>query len=514
MTPERFLAFDLGAESGRAVVGTLDGGALAIEEIHRFPNRPVRVLDTLYWDALALYANLIEGMRIYSGRFGPHAASIGIDTWGVDFGLLARDGSLLQNPVCHRDRRTEGVLPELQRRLPLKELYQLTGLPFSPVHTICQLLALRLQDSPVLAPADRFLMMPDLLAYMLTGEKVCERTNACSTQVYDPGQRCWSKPILQAIGISPAIMPELVDPGTTIGAVLGSVARDAGLEPCPVVAPCTHDTASAVAAVPGSGEDWAFLSSGTWSVLGALSGGLVNSDAAFQAGLCNELTLHAPFLCKNIMGLWLLQQARAAWEKAGQRYSYRELVELARQAPSSSAALIDPGDACFLAPLNMHQAICDYARRTGQRPPEDPGAVVRSILESLALCYRRWLRKLEEVLGRRFRVLHIVGGGSLNTLLCQFTADATGLPVLAGPMEATVAGNLLVQTVACGRLESSESIRQVVRRSTQIMEYRPNGSAMWDDRYAAYLRIAGRRADPQATSSSSAAASSAPATTA
>jgi rhamnulokinase len=490
VTPERFLAFDLGAESGRAVVGTLDGGALAIEEIHRFANRPVRVLDTLYWDVVALYANLIEGMRIYSGRFGPQVASIGIDTWGVDFGLLARDGSLLQNPVCYRDRRTEGVLPELQRRLPLNELYQLTGLPFSPVHTICQLLALRLQGSPVLAPADRFLMMPDLLAYMLTGEKVCERTNACSTQVYDPRQGCWSEPILQAIGIPRTIMPELVDPGTTLGEVLGSVARDAGLKPCPVVAPCTHDTASAVAAVPGSGEDWAFLSSGTWSVVGALSNGLVSSDAAFQAGLCNELTQGAPFLCKNIMGLWLLQQARAVWEKKGQRYSYQELVELARQS-RSDAALIDPDDAGFLAPPDMHQAICDFARRTGQRPPEDPGAAARSILESLALCYRHWLRKLEEVLGRRFRVLHIVGGGSLNTLLCQFTADATGLPVLAGPMEATVAGNLLVQAVARGRLESSESIRQVVRRSTQIVEYRPGGTAMWDDRYAAYLRIIG-----------------------
>ncbi len=490
MSPERFLAFDLGAESGRAVAGTLHDGALTTEEIHRFPNRPVRVLGTLHWDVLALYANLIEGMRIYAGRFGPQVASIGIDTWGVDFGLLARDGSLLQNPVSYRDRRTEGMLPEIQRRVPLRELYQLTGLPFSPVHTICQLLALRLQNSVILEQAAGFLMMPDLLAYFLTGEKRCERTNACSTQIYEPKQRCWSETILQAIEMPRAVLPELVDPGTVLGEVLSTVAHDTGLKPCRVVAPCSHDTASAVAAVPGTGEDWAFLSSGTWSVLGALSDGLVSSDAAFQAGFCNELTLHRPFLCKNIMGLWLLQQARASWEMAGQSYSYQELVELARQAPRDGV-LINPDDACFLAPSDMNQTICDYARRTGQRPPQDPAQVSRSILESLALCYRHWLRKLETALERQFRVLHIVGGGSLNTLLCQYTANATGIPVLAGPMEATVAGNLLVQAWACGRLESHESIRQVVRRSTPIVEYQPGDTASWENRYAAYLRIVG-----------------------
>jgi rhamnulokinase len=257
-----------------------------------------------------------------------------------------------------------------------------------------------------------------------------------------------------------------------------------------VVAPCTHDTASAVAAVPGTGEDWAFLSSGTWSVLGALNDGMVTSDAAFQAGFCNELTVDGPFLCKNIMGLWLVQQARAIWEKAGQGYSYQEFVELARQAPRNGA-LIDADDVCFLAPSDMNQTICDYAKRTGQQPPQDAAGMARSILESLALCYRHWLRKLEELLERQFRILHIVGGGSLNTLLCQYTADATGIPVLAGPVEAAVAGNLLVQALACGRLESPEAIRQVVRRSTRVAEYQPRETAAWANRYAAYLRIIG-----------------------
>ncbi|MEN6536762.1 MAG: FGGY family carbohydrate kinase, partial [Bryobacteraceae bacterium] len=322
MTPERFLAFDLGAESGRVVAGRLRDGVLTTEEIHRFPNRPVRVLGTLYWDALALYGNIVEGMRIYGRNYGPSVASIGIDTWGVDFGLLARDGSLLQNPVCYRDHRTDGTLAEVERRVRLPDLFRTTGIALSHIQTLCQMAAMRRAGSPALEKAATFLMMADLFGYFLTGVKACERTNAATTQIYSPAERRWAESILQIVEAPLSSMPELVDPGTTLGEMLSSVANDTGLSPCPVVAPCTHDTASAVAAVPGAGRDWAFLSSGTWSILGALSDSLITSDAAFQSGICNELTLDGPFLCKNIMGLWLLQQARAGWEKAGQSYSY------------------------------------------------------------------------------------------------------------------------------------------------------------------------------------------------
>ncbi len=478
------------------MVGTLCDGVLMTEEIHRFPNKPVRVLGTLYWDVLALYGNIVEGMRIYGRKYGSSVASIGIDTWGVDFGLLAHDGTLLENPVCYRDQRTDGILAEVERRVRLPDLFRRTGRVLSPIQTLCQMAAMRRAGSPTLEKAATFLMMPDLFAYFLTGVKACERTNATTTQIFDPTKRRWSETILQTIEMPQAFMPELVDPGTMLGEVLSTVAYDVGLRPCPVIAPCTHDTASAVAAVPGIGKDWAFLSSGTWSILGALSDELVTSDSAFQSGMCNELTLGSPFLCKNILGLGLLQQARACWEKTGQDYSYQELVELARQAPEN-CALIDPGDICFLSTPDMNQTICDYSKRTGQRPPQDPARVARSILESLALCNRHWLHKLEEMLGRRFRVLHIVGGGSSNTLLCQYTADATGIPVLAGPREAAVAGNLLVQALTCGRLESAESIRQVVRRSSQMVEYRPGDTAVWDDRYEVYRRILGAARVPR-----------------
>jgi rhamnulokinase len=334
-------------------------------------------------------------------------------------------------------------------------------------------------------------MMPDLLAYYLGGARQCERTNAVNTQLYDLRRGAWSEEILRAFDLSPSILPDLVDPGTVVGELSGAVARETGLRPCALVAPCTHDTGSAVAGVPGHGSDWAFLSSGTWSVLGALTDTMVTSDAAFSVGFCNELTFGSGFLCRNIMGLWLLQQVRGNWEKAGQSHSYPELEELARHQPGGGP-LLNPDDPVFLAPVDMDEAIRNYARRTRQREPQGPAEITRCILESLALCYRHSLRKLEELLGRRYAVLHIVGGGSLNALLCEFTAGATGLAVLAGPVEATVAGNVLVQALARGRLGSAQDIRNVVRQSTRIIEYAPRDQAQWDDRYEEWQRVRAR----------------------
>ena len=484
----RFLALDLGAESGRAVVGTLEGGRLSLEELHRFANEPVEVGGTLHWDVLGLYGNVLKGMLAYSQRFGGSVDGIGIDTWGVDFGLLAADGTLLQNPVHYRDSRTDGIADAVAERMPHERVYELAGMPLYPIQTLCQLLAMRRAASPILDAASTFLMMPDLLGYFLTGEKRGERTDAITTELYDPRAGRWCDEIFERLDLPREIMPTLVDPGTVLGGLRDSVGRQTGLEQGVVIDSCTHDTASAVAAVPAEGDDWAFVSSGTWSVVGALTDRVVTTPEALAAGFCNELTVGSFFLCRNIMGLWLLQQARAAWERGGQAYSYPDLVALAGQSPAGGP-LIDPDDGAFLAPEDMSRAIAEYCERTDQPQPRGPAASARCILESLALSYRHALEQLGSILGRRFRAVHVVGGGSLNTLLCQLTADATALPVVAGPVETTAAGNVLVQALARGHLASPAEVRRVVRRSTDLARYEPKDTAAWQERYGAFRRM-------------------------
>ncbi len=486
MQPTRFLAFDLGAESGRAVVGTLANDRLSLEEIQRFRNEPVEVTGTLYWDILYLYSNLLTGMRACAERYGS-VESLGIDSWSVDFGLLGEDGALLQNPVCYRDRRTEGMVEEATWRLAPERLYELTGMSLNQIHTAFQMYSLRHYRKPVLEMARTFLMIPDLLAYFLTGEKYCERTNAIHSQLYDPRRREWCAEVFAALELPLAIMPPLVDPGTRIGEIGKSVQRATGLGPTPVIAPCTHDTGSAVAAVPLAGEDAAFLSSGTWSVLGTLTAAPVTTAEAFAARLNNELSLDF-FVCRNIMGLWLLQQSRAAWKRAGEEYSYEDLVALAERA-SRGGPVVFPDAPAFLAPPDMPQAIAEYCYRTGQAPPADIPTTARCILESLALSYRHGLEQFRRILGREFTTLHIVGGGSLNTLLCQLAADATGLPVIAGPVEATVAGNVLVQALASGYLESVEHLREVVRGSFSPVQYEPRPNEALEEQYEKYVSL-------------------------
>ncbi|MFN8006663.1 MAG: rhamnulokinase family protein [Terriglobia bacterium] len=488
MGSHRFLAFDLGAESGRAVLGSLKDGTLDLKELYRFPNEPVLLNETLYWDLLSLYSHVIKGIREYTQRWGESIDGIGFDTWGVDFGLLARNGELLQNPVHYRDRRTDQVLNALLARIAPEELFQQTGMSLLPINTSAQLFSLRAHRHPVLEWAETFLMMPDLMAYFLTGRKACERTNAITTQLYNPWKQGWNREVLSKLDIPSHLMPELVDPGITLGELQDSVLKKTGLKRGLLLSPCTHDTASAVAAVPATGDRWAFLSSGTWSILGALNETVVTSSEAFQAGIFNELTLKSFFVCRNIMGLWLLQQARAGWQRQGQRYSYQELTELAEQSPSSGA-FIDPDDLRFLAPEEMLQAIREYCQQTGQLVPQGVGEITRCILESLALAYRQKLEQLSSILGRSFETLHIVGGGSQNALLCQLTANAIGLPVVAGPAEATVAGNVMVQAYALGCVASPVEIRTVVRNSSSLLEYGPRDGSRWDDSYETFLRL-------------------------
>jgi rhamnulokinase len=486
MSEHRFLAFDHGAESGRAVVGTLADGRLSLEEIHRFPNEPVEVRGTLHWDILRLFGDMLKGMREYVRCYGPAVDAVGIDTWGVDFGLLGNDGRLLQNPVHYRDRRTEGMVEQVLAVLPEDEVFRATGLKLNPIHTLFQMMSLR--PTGLLEDATRFLMIPDLLAHFLTGQTACDRTDAITTQLYDPHRNEWNRELFAALDLPLDIMPDLVEPGTVLGRVGESVQKATGIGPAPVVAPCTHDTAAAVAAVPGRGDDWAFLSSGTWSILGTLTDGIITSDEALAAGICNELTLGRPFICRNIMGLWLLQQSRAAWARAGQEHKYAELVDLAAAAPADGP-IVHPDDPSFLAPDDMPEAIRAWCSRSGQTPPEGVGAVSRCIFDSLALCYRDTLAQLERLTGRTPATLHIVGGGSLNRLLCQLTADAAGIPVLAGPVEATVSGNILVQALALGVLDSPQAIRDVVRTSFDVTEYLPSPAVDWDARYERYQAL-------------------------
>lgn len=489
MSRHRFLAFDYGAESGRAFAGTLSNERLELEEVHRFANSAVEVGGTSYWDILALYQHLLIGMREYVQRYGETVDGIGIDTWGVDFGLLASDGSLLQNPVTHRDARTTGMVEAIQARLDAMAVFSETAMAFSPVTSSAQLMSLRLCDSPMLAAASTLLMLPDLLGYFLTGRRVCERTNAVSTQLYNPRTGAWSTKMLAALDLPPSIFPELIDPGTVVGALQPRVCRQVGLRDGTVIAPCTHDTPSAVVAIPGEGEHWAFISSGTWSVLGALTGNtLYTSPDALTAGFVNELTLDSFFLAKNIMGLWLLQQARAAWRLRGESYSYAELVALAEQE-QGGGPLIYPNDPSFLAPPDMPQAIEDFCLRTGQTAPESVGAVTRCLLESLALSYREGVDELTRIRGKTVEVVHIGGGGSQNTLLCRYTANACGVPVIAGPTEATVIGNVLVQARTLGLLRSAAEIRAMVRQSFSLQHYQPEDTAAWAERYAAYLGL-------------------------
>lgn len=515
----KFLALDLGAESGRGVVGLFDGNTIQLEEVHRFPNGPVRVGDSLYWDVLRQWQEVQHAMRAASQKHGT-LASIGVDTWGVDFGLLGRGDVLLGNPSHYRDPRTNGMLEEAFRRVPREEIFRQTGVQFMQLNTLYQLLAMRRQNSPLLDVAETFLMMPDLIHFFLTGQKVCEFSDATTTQFYNPTlekmengksrietaqhpfsilhspSSCsvpggWTIDLLQRLDIPTHFLPEVVPPGTSLGSLRAPVAEDCGLTgPLPqVIAPASHDTGSAVAAVPAQGEDWCYISSGTWSLMGIEIQEPLITDRTLELNFTNEGGVGGTFrFLKNIMGLWLVQESRRTWQRAGEDLSYDELTRLAANAPAF-VSLIEPDHPSFLAPGDMPSRIRAFCEKTGQPAPQDKGALVRCCLESLALKYRWVLERLEELFNRRLAVIHIIGGGSQNRLLNQFTADATQRPVLAGPVEATAIGNLMVQALALGHVGSHAELRAVVRRSFEMQTYEPQPSAAWDEAYGRYLKI-------------------------
>jgi len=467
-----YLAFDLGAESGRAMLGTLENGRLAIEELHRFANTPVRVFDALYWDTLRLWHEIQRGLAI-AGR-EPHLQldGIGIDTWGVDFALLGADGALADNPRHYRDARTNGVMEQVFRIVPRAEVFAQTGIQFMQLNSLYQFYALKLAGSPALAAARTLLFMPDLFNYWLTGVARAELTIASTSQFYDPRAKAWARDLLERLGLPTGILPEIVPPGTLLGPLLDSVAAAAGLGAVPVYATGCHDTASAVAAVPAEGTNWCYISSGTWSLMGAELDEPVIDQRALDQNLTNEIGAAGKVrFLKNIAGLWLLQECRRAWALEGVEYTYEELVRLAGEM-GPARVLIDVD--AFLEPGDMPRKIAAHCRARGHTPPETPSEFTRTILESLAERYRQVLESLELAAGRRFDVIHIVGGGSRNTLLNQLVADATGRTVIAGPSEATAIGNVLIQAIGARELAGPDEARHVVRRSFGVVTLTPD----------------------------------------
>ncbi len=481
-----YLAFDLGAESGRALMGYLHSGLLRIEEVHRFPNEPVRYGNSLHWDVARLWLEMRKALCDVKGR---RLESIGVDTWGVDYALLGEQGELLQNPYHYRDLRTRGVMEQVFRVVPKEEIYRATGIQFMPINTLYQLYATK-KNTPGVLNAARFLLtIPDLLNYWLTGTAVCEFTNATTTQMVDPRTRTWDRALIDRLQLPTRLLSPIVEPGSQLGELRPELAGSSALVGSQVIAPACHDTGSAVAAITAR-EGTAFLSSGTWSLLGTEIDAPLITDESLRLNFTNEGGVNGTTrLLKNVMGLWMLRCCRQSWVSQGWECDYLELMELAsRQKPFQH--LVDPDDETFLCPDSMRAAIDNYCRKTRQPVPASPGASVRTILESLAMKYRWVIGDLERLIERPIEQLRVIGGGSRNRLLNQFTADATGRRVLAGPVEAAALGNIAVQILATGGASSLEEVRAIVDRSFPTEIFEPCNTDSWDKeavRFQQYL---------------------------
>jgi rhamnulokinase len=487
MAREVALAVDLGASGGRVVAGGFDGRLLELEELHRFENGPVTMAGRLIWDLPRLWQEVSLGLRAAAARHGRAVSSVGVDTWGVDFSFLAADGDLLANPVCYRDARTQGMLAAATAVVPRDEIFAATGLQFMEINSLYQLVALARGQSSVLAAAERLLMIPDLFHWLLSGIASNERTNASTTQCFDPQTGDWAYPLLERLGLPRRIFGPITEPGTVLGPLRPDVAADSGLGAVRVVLPGSHDTASAVAAVPADEPpsprpDWAYVSLGTWALVGAELDRPLVTPECLARNFTNEGGIGGTTrLLKNVCGLWLVQQCRAAWQRAGQEWSWDQLTALAAEAPPL-VTLIDPNHPSLVAPADMPAAIRALARASGEPEPETTAATVRAALESVAAAVRRSLAELDGLLGRRVGRVHVVGGGVKNSLLCQMIADATGRPVVAGPVEATAIGNLLVQLLAGDGKVDLRAIRRVVRDTFEPARYEPKEAARWNDR--------------------------------
>lgn len=475
-----YLAFDLGAESGRAVLAHVHSGVITTKEVHRFINEPVEYGGALHWDVPRIWLEIRKALsRLDEVKLG----GIGVDAWGVDYALLGEGGELLHNPYHYRDKRTDGVMASVFEKVSKEEIYRETGIQFMQINTLYQLFAANRDTPELLRAARKLLTIPDLFHYWLTGNAVCEFTNATTTQMVNPQKRQWARGMLEKIGLSSELPSEIVEPGTVVGRLSDQLWGDSSLRGTPVIAPASHDTGSAVAAVVAR-DGIAFLSSGTWSLLGTeldqpiITGESLKLNFTNEGGVCGTTR----FL-KNVMGLWMLQCCRQSWKAQSRIYEYRELMELAAREPEF-AHLVDPDDESFLHPGNMPNAIDNFCAKTQQAKPATPGAYARAVLESLAFKYRQVVDDIERVTGKRIEQIRVIGGGSKNRLLNQFTADATSRRVLAGPVEATALGNIAMQLLATGAASSLKEVRGMVDRSFPTEVFEPRETEKWE-RHAA-----------------------------
>ncbi len=489
MAEKVYLAVDLGAESGRVMAGLWNGKQLRLEEINRFPNGPVALGDSIRWDVLRLWAEVQNGLALAGKKYGKKIVSIGADTWGVDFVLLNRQDEILGQPYHYRDARTNGMMAKAFKKVPRAEIFAQSGLQFMQLNSLYQLMAWQAHSPEILEAADTLLFMPDFLHWAMCGAKKVEFTNASTSQFVHPLKRDWSLPLLKQLGLPTHFLPKIVPPGTTLGPLRKTLAERTGLAGVKVVAPPTHDTASAVAGVPTANTgkaNWAYISSGTWSLMGVEVQQAALSPRALELNMTNEGGLDRTYrLLKNIMGLWLVQQCKRSFDAAGRKYDYAQLAALAAKA-RPLRSIVNLNDPRFLNPPDMPQAIQEFCRETRQPVPKTEGELVRCAYESLALKYREVLDSLEELTGEPIDVIHIVGGGSQSQLLNQFAADACQRPVIAGPVEATAMGNLLTQVRASGELGSLAEMREVVRASSQVQHYEP---AAWNDAAVRFAKL-------------------------
>jgi len=477
MSATYYLAVDLGAESGRVMLGTLEEGRVSLEEIHRFPNRVLTVSGHLHWDLAHMEKEIFAGLEKAARRNVP-ISGISTDSWGVDYVLLDAKGQALGQPYCYRDARTADSPARLFKKLPFADIYQETGIQFMAINTLFHFEAQQHDDPAVLGGADHFLNIADYFNARLSGVDAVEQSMASTTQLYNPKTRAWSDKLISTLGLKKSLFPKIVPSGTVLGPVTGSLKSHPTLAQARVIATCSHDTGAAVAVVPATGKNWAYLSSGTWSLLGAELPGPIVTDAAREADFTNEVGLGGTIrFLKNIAGLWVLQECRRAWEASS--FTYEELTRLAVENGPAHAH-ISLQDARFLSPGDMPEKITSFCRETSQSAPATPGQFTRTILESLALTYAQILRQLEGLVGHKFERLHIVGGGSRSHLLNQLAADATGLTVITGPVEATAIGNILIQALALGHLESSGHLRRIVENSFPTQTFLP-GAGLSDE---------------------------------
>ena len=487
-----YAAIDLGSSNGRIMLGSFDGEKFALKEIHRFPNGPIRIFESLYWDPIYLFSEVKLGLQKCRKAAGEPLCGVGVNSWGVDFVLLDRGGQLLGLPYHYRDLRTTGMMEAVFQHISKEEIFELTGIQFMEINTLFQLYSLVAHNSPLLEVAETFLTISDLIQYWLSGQVCNEFSNATTTQLYDQRARSWAWSLLEKLGIPSHIFQAVVQPGTILGSLLADLAEELTLERVPVIAPVCHDTGSAWAGIPAkAGSNDIFLSSGTWSILGWETLSPVITPEALANNFTNEGGAEGTVrFSKNVMGLWLIQECRRVWAQAGEVYSYDQLASMAGLA-EPLRLFIDPDDETFLRPGNMPARIREYIVQTGQVAPIDRESILRCAFESLALKYRWIIERIERMIGKSLQAIHIVGGGAQNCLLCQLTADATGKPVIAGPDEATAFGNIMLQAIALGHLSSLQEGRAALRQSVQLLTYEPQFSNLWEDTYQRFCQLLG-----------------------